>query len=134
MSSDAKVWNPVLPQYEKKLSASYVKAFRERVGPRPIAHQAPSIEEYRKDPVKYSFGWGGEPGPAIDGEIEKSTVVARDGYKIPINIYHGKPGNPVHINFHGGGLVIGEAGNDDAWIRYLINQTQVYGSMCVLLS
>lgn len=77
---------------------------------------------------RYGARWGGpEPTlavtfPQIPGRTEHLTIPAGPGHA-PCTVYY-PPGEPdgepaVHVNFHGGGFVIGHPEQDDPLCRYL---------------
>jgi acetyl esterase/lipase len=74
----------------------------------------------------------GPPGTPEGIEEEDITVMARDGYKIPVRIY--KPtsppagGSPLIVLYHGGGFCLGDLSNEELNSR---NCTKAYGAVCI---
>ncbi|KAI0385731.1 alpha/beta-hydrolase [Hypomontagnella monticulosa] len=77
-----------------------------------LGQHAYSIEEVRADPFKFAPPWSKDitgSERVVDGE-----VASGDGTKVPIRIYHPDPvrfgSGPygLHLNFHGGGFVLGD--------------------------
>ncbi|KAF8511198.1 alpha/beta hydrolase fold-domain-containing protein [Gautieria morchelliformis] len=121
--------NALLPQFEAQLSSEYVALYNKHILGRKLAHEF-DIEDVRKNPV--ILGFGEEQGPEI-GTIEEINIPV-DGGEITLRIYRptaeqatisaqGGRLPPVHLNFHGGGWVIGTIGNDESWIRRAIAAT-----------
>ncbi|UNI16588.1 hypothetical protein JDV02_003014 [Purpureocillium takamizusanense] len=86
-----------------------------------------SIEEYRLDPAKYSFSYPTYPGPEVFHVEDRRIPVTRPSGEIPIRVYSpAGPGPfPVHLNFHGGGWVLGGLGSEAAWCRHMCNKSNV---------
>ncbi|KAI1412538.1 alpha/beta-hydrolase [Hypoxylon sp. FL1857] len=70
------------------------------------------IEEIRADPDKFALPWSKD----VTGweRVTDAEVTSQDGFKIPIKIYHPDPTQfgegpyGAHLNFHGGGFVLGD--------------------------
>ncbi|KAF8315198.1 hypothetical protein DL93DRAFT_2166897 [Clavulina sp. PMI_390] len=90
-----------------------------------LAHHM-TVEEYRANPV--IAGFGVERGPEV-GSISEIKIPVSGDEQILLRIYRPKEQKdtsklpPVHINFHGGGWVIGRAGDDDSFIRNMVDRT-----------
>ncbi|CAP61385.1 uncharacterized protein PODANS_4_270 [Podospora anserina S mat+] len=97
-----------------KLDPEFLQYFIDVIAKQPPAHTIP-IEEVRKSPQKH------QPPCALDSSKEKGVgdhvVSSQDGTSIPVRVYHPvedergvvRPGpHPVHLNFHGGGFVLGD--------------------------
>lgn len=119
-SSTGTVLNGLAPRYAEIFGEEYSNLYRENIAGRRLAHNM-TIEEYRANPVILSFG--GAPGPDV-GQIKSIEIPVEDGTKITLNIYY--PQNydadqsqplPCYFNVHGGGWVIGDLGDDDAFLR-----------------
>ncbi|KAF8583980.1 esterase [Ramaria rubella] len=101
--------NSLFPQFEALLSPEYVALYNKHIRGRKYAHEF-DIEEVRKNPV--IIGFGVEKGPDI-GKIEEISIPVDGGGRLP----------PVHLNFHGGGWVLGAIGDDESWIRRAVAAT-----------
>ncbi|KAK0669794.1 putative Esterase/lipase [Cercophora samala] len=97
-----------------KLDPEFLQYFTDVIAKQPPAHTIP-IEEVRKNPQKY------QPPCAVDSANEKGVsdhvVNSQDGTGVPVRVYQPiengqgvvRPGpHPVHLNFHGGGFVLGD--------------------------
>ncbi|KAI0023031.1 alpha/beta-hydrolase [Xylariomycetidae sp. FL0641] len=70
-----------------------------------------SIQEIRADPAKFAPPWARN----VTGweRVADATVAAEDGHPVPVKIYHPDPERfgpgpyGAHLNFHGGGFVLG---------------------------
>ncbi|KAK8048210.1 hypothetical protein PG994_009940 [Apiospora phragmitis] len=82
-----------------------------------------TLEEYRKDPAKYSFSYATYNGPEVHKVEDISIPVSSPPGQIQIRIYSPEgPGPfPVHLNFHGGGWVVGSLESERAWCRHMCN-------------
>jgi len=95
------------------LDPVFVDFFVNVIAKRPPAHTIP-LEEARKNPEIL------RPQIALDslsGEYERvqdHEVVSKDGEKFTVRVYHPDPAKfgegpyGLHLNFHGGGFVIGD--------------------------
>jgi len=121
--------NALIPQFEKRLGPKYVSLYNKHIRGKKLAHEF-DIEEVRKNPV--ILGFGVERGPDI-GLIEELQIPVNGG-EITLRIYRPTQEQsaisaqeyqlpPVHINFHGGGWVLGSIGDDESWIRSAIATT-----------
>ncbi|KAK6849314.1 CAZyme family CE10 [Apiospora arundinis] len=86
-----------------------------------------TLEEYRQDPAKYSFSYPTYAGPEVHKVEEMSIPVSSPPGEIMIRIYSpGGPGPfPVHLNFHGGGWVVGSLESERAWCRHMCNKVGI---------
>lgn len=89
-------------------------------------HEVP-IEEYRKDPAKYTIFYGNEPGPDVFRITEQQCPV--EGGEITIRIFEPVPKiddqgqlvkRAAYINFHGGGWVFGGLNTDHDYCKRLV--------------
>ncbi|KAF8529277.1 esterase [Hysterangium stoloniferum] len=119
--------NALLPQFEARMAPEYVALYNKHIRGKQLAHEL-DIEEVRRNPEAYSV----EKGPDI-GKIEEIQISVQDG-EITLRIYRpteeqstisaqGGRLPPVHLNFHGGGWVLGNIGDDESWIRRAIALT-----------
>ncbi|KAJ4256216.1 hypothetical protein NW762_009294 [Fusarium torreyae] len=86
-----------------------------------------SIEEYRSEPVKYSFTFPTCQGPEVFHIEDKEIPVSHPKGDITIRIYspEGLGPFPVHLNFHGGGWVLGGLKSESAWCRHICNKASI---------
>jgi acetyl esterase/lipase len=109
-TSKGPVFNPLSPENEGKLDPAFVKYYNEVIDTKQAAHQVP-LEEVRAHPQEWGPPWT-VPVPDSD-RIRPDTIPSKDGYQIPVRMYHPDPSNfgpgpyCVHLNFHGGGFVYG---------------------------
>lgn len=112
--SDQRHWDPVKeiePHTLAKLDPSFVKYWTEVMNKTSLPAHI-SIEEVRNNPEIFSQEC------ALDTKGHQGTVeteiTSEDGAKIPARVYypnsskHGPGPYPVHLNFHGGGFVLGD--------------------------
>lgn len=113
----------------------YVKYYYKYNAGRLHTHEVP-IEEYRKDPARYTVFYGSEPGPDVFRITEQPCPV--EGGEITIRIFepapkdddHGQPlKRAAYVNFHGGGWVFGGLGTDHDYCKRLVHALD--GSMVV---
>ncbi|KAM5350189.1 hypothetical protein ACJ41O_006694 [Fusarium nematophilum] len=86
-----------------------------------------SIQEYRADPAKYSFTYPTYPGPKVFHVQDRKVPVSHPRGEITVRIYSPEgPGPfPVHLNFHGGGWVLGSLDSEAAWCRHMCNKASI---------
>ncbi|CAI7617614.1 unnamed protein product [Penicillium bialowiezense] len=91
-------------------------------------HEIP-IEEYRKNPARYTISYGRAPGPEVFRITEQKCPV--DGGEITIRIFEPTPklddqGQPrnraAYLNFHGGGWVFGGLNYDHSFCKRLVHK------------
>ncbi|KAF4781464.1 hypothetical protein HER10_EVM0012221 [Colletotrichum scovillei] len=83
------------------------------------------LEQYRKDPAKYSFTFLTCRGPEVFHVEDRKIPVTTPGGKVSVRIYspEGSGPFPVHLNFHGGGWVLGGLQSEAAWCRHICNKS-----------
>lgn len=114
MAAPRKPYDPVEviePHILAKLDPDFVSRWTELMNSIPDPTHEVTIEEIRADPKVLA------PPCALDTKGRPRTaeneVTSEDGAKIPVRIYypdeskHGPGPYPVHLNFHGGGFVLG---------------------------
>ncbi|KAK1988195.1 Alpha/Beta hydrolase protein [Colletotrichum cereale] len=86
-----------------------------------------TIEEYRKSPARYSFTYPTCQGPDVFHVEDRKVPVTQPFGKIAVRIYSPEgPGPfPVHLNFHGGGWVLGGLNSEAAWCRHICNKSNI---------
>lgn len=98
----------IVPQ----LDPHFLEYFTNVIAKKPPAHEIP-IEHVRAHPQDY------RPPCALDTSVGYERVAdhvvgSQDGASIPVRVYHPDPARygpgpyPVHLNFHGGGFVLGD--------------------------
>ncbi|KAI2618402.1 alpha/beta-hydrolase [Hypoxylon sp. NC1633] len=100
------------PHLLEKYDPEVVKyVLKTRAAGVPAQHEYP-IEQIRADPAKFAPPWSRDVTGwerVVDGE-----VTSEDGAPVPIKIYHPDPAQfgegpyGLHLNFHGGGFVLGD--------------------------
>ncbi|OKL57324.1 hypothetical protein UA08_07472 [Talaromyces atroroseus] len=86
-----------------------------------------SVEEFRQHPAKYSFTYPTWSGPEVHHVEDHQVPVLEPEGSITCRVYTpAGPGPfPVHLNFHGGGWVIGGLNSEAAWCRSICNQSSI---------
>ncbi|KAL5380445.1 hypothetical protein DPSP01_007767 [Paraphaeosphaeria sporulosa] len=86
-----------------------------------------SIEEYRKNPALYSFTYPTCEGPDVFHVEDVQVPVTAPVGEITVRVYSPEgPGPfPVHLNFHGGGWVLGGLKSEAAWCRHMCNKASI---------
>ncbi|KAL1982492.1 hypothetical protein VTN96DRAFT_1283 [Rasamsonia emersonii] len=102
----------------------YVEYYNKYNAGRLHTHEVP-IEEYRKNPAKYTISYGRAAGPDVYRITEQKCPV--DGDEITVRIFEPKPpedGNKkraAYINFHGGGWVFGDLSKDHDFCKRIVH-------------
>ncbi|KAK3619755.1 hypothetical protein LTR56_023840 [Elasticomyces elasticus] len=83
-----------------------------------------SVENYRKDSQAYSFTFPTYTGPAVFHEEEMNVQVSKPAGVVKVRVYtpEGPGPFPVHLNYHGGGWVLGGLNSEAAWCRSVCNK------------
>ncbi|KAI9150451.1 esterase lipase [Paramyrothecium foliicola] len=86
-----------------------------------------TLEEYRQNPAVHSFTYPTYPGPEVFHVEDRRVPVTHPAGNIDIRIYSPEgPGPfPVHLNFHGGGWVLGSLKSEAAWCRHICNKAKI---------
>lgn len=89
------------------------------------------IEEYRKNPAKYTISYGRAAGPDVYRITEQKCPV--DGGEITVRIFEPEPRpktaengdrgkkRAAYINFHGGGWVFGDLSKDRDFCKRIVH-------------
>ncbi|KAH8646953.1 alpha beta hydrolase fold-3 domain-containing protein [Tricladium varicosporioides] len=123
--------NALHPSVVDRLDPQFAEIFTKYQAPRVQANQV-SYEEYNKDRSKYTFQICPGPYPEVGNiRIYKVTVPDPDG-QIDVQVFFptedaisksglkNKNGKlPAHVNYHGGGFVIGNLKTDESWCRQI---------------
>jgi acetyl esterase/lipase len=86
-----------------------------------------SVPEYRKNPKAYSFTYAAWSGPKVFQEEEFDVPVTKPSGTVRVRVYtpEGEGPFPVHINYHGGGWVLGGLESEAAWCRSICNNVNI---------
>ncbi|TDZ16743.1 Arylesterase [Colletotrichum orbiculare MAFF 240422] len=108
------------------IDPEWVRLWNEHGGSMVRADEV-SIEEYRKSPAQYGFTYPTHSGPEVFHVQDCKISVTRPVGKINVRIYSPEgPGPfPVHLNFHGGGWVLGGLQSEAAWCRHVCNKSNI---------
>lgn len=119
--------NSIPPELASRFDPTYLVYYNKYNAGRLASHQVP-IEDYRRDPLRYTISWGREivdTGNLIITE-EQCPV---PGGQITIRIFQPSPASagqkprPVYVNYHGGGWVFGGLENDYDFCKRLAHET-----------
>ncbi|KAL2819621.1 Alpha/Beta hydrolase protein [Aspergillus cavernicola] len=86
-----------------------------------------TIEEFQKSPGKYSFTYPTWTGPKVNQVHDVQVPVSGPSEYITCRVYtpSGDGPFPVHLNFHGGGWVLGGLSSEAAWCRSICNEASI---------
>ncbi|KAL2809156.1 Alpha/Beta hydrolase protein [Aspergillus granulosus] len=86
-----------------------------------------TIEEFRKCPGKYSFTYPTWTGPDVSIVYDIQVPVSDPEGTITCRVYtpSGIGPFPVHLNFHGGGWILGGLASEAAWCRSICNESSI---------
>ncbi|KAE8356240.1 Alpha/Beta hydrolase protein [Aspergillus coremiiformis] len=86
-----------------------------------------TIEEFRQFPERYSFTYPVWAGPEVHHVQDYQIPVSDPEGSITCRVYtpSGPGPFPVHINFHGGGWVLGGLKSEAAWCRSICNKSSL---------
>ncbi|KAJ8117657.1 hypothetical protein OPT61_g1204 [Boeremia exigua] len=86
-----------------------------------------SLEDYRKNPGEYSFTYPTCAGPDVFSVKDTQIPVTTPTGEVTVRIYSpvGAGPFPVHLNFHGGGWVLGGLKSEAAWCRHMCNKANI---------
>ncbi|KAL4865119.1 hypothetical protein BDV12DRAFT_200402 [Aspergillus spectabilis] len=86
-----------------------------------------TIEEFEKCPGKYSFTYSTWAGPDVHQVYDIQVPVSDPKGDITCRVYtpSGDGPFPVHLNFHGGGWVLGGLTSEAAWCRSICNEASI---------
>jgi len=120
--------NSIPPELVSRYDPVYVAYYNAFNAGRLHTHEVP-IEDFRKNPAKYTISYGRAPGPEIFRITEQMCPV--DSGEITIRIFEPAPklddqGQPkkraAYLNFHGGGWVFGGLAYDHSFCKRLVHQ------------
>ncbi|KAL4795287.1 Alpha/Beta hydrolase protein [Aspergillus venezuelensis] len=86
-----------------------------------------TIEEFKRCPQKYSFTYPTWAGPDVHQVRDIQVPVSNPDGFIACRVYtpSGPGPFPVHLNFHGGGWVLGGLASEAAWCRCICNDSSI---------
>ncbi|CAJ2501286.1 Uu.00g041390.m01.CDS01 [Anthostomella pinea] len=110
-SKKSRAENAVEPHILAKYHPDLIDYVQKMIASGAAQHEVP-IEELRANPSKYAPPWSKD----VTGweRVADDEVVSEDGAKVPVKIYHPDPSRfgdgpyGAHLNFHGGGFVLGD--------------------------
>lgn len=106
----------------------YVDYYNKYNAGRLHTHEVP-IEEFRKDPARYTISYGRAPGPDVFRITEQRCPV--EGGEITVRIFEPTPKmdsqgqrkkRAAYINFHGGGWVFGGLNVDHDFCKRIVHE------------
>ncbi|KAL2007522.1 hypothetical protein VTN00DRAFT_8960 [Thermoascus crustaceus] len=115
------------PELISRFDPVYVEHYNKYNTGRLHTHEVP-IEDYRKNPAKYTISYGRGVGPDVYRITEQKCPV-KDG-EIKVRIFEPAPvlddkGNPkkraAYVNFHGGGWVFGDLNTDHEFCKRIVD-------------
>lgn len=121
--------NSIPPELVHRLDPVYVEYYNRFNLGRIHTHEVP-IEEYRKNPARYTISYGRAPGPDIF-RITEQKCPTEDDEEITIRIFEPPPKmdgqgrmkkRAAYINFHGGGWVFGGLDVDHDFCKWLVHE------------
>ena len=99
--------NAIPENLAPRFDPTYVDYYERYNQGRIASHQVP-LEDFRKNPAKYTVIWGHEKGPNVYSVTDLKCPV-KDG-EITVRLYQPEPSSEprgAYINYHGGGWVFG---------------------------
>lgn len=122
--------NSIPPELLPRFDPVYVEYYNKYNLGRLHTHEVP-IEEFRKNPAKYTIAYGRATGPDVYRITEQKCPVK--GGEIAVRIFEPAPitddqGRPkkraAYINFHGGGWVFGGLNNDHGFCKRVVHDLE----------
>ncbi|EMD93700.1 hypothetical protein COCC4DRAFT_208316 [Bipolaris maydis ATCC 48331] len=113
-------------EWLSRLDPEWVRVWNKYGSHHRQAEEVP-IEKVRRKPLAYSFTYPTWSGPRVFKENEFDVPVSRPAGYIKVRVYtpEGQGPFPVHINYHGGGWVLGGLNSEAAWCRSVCNNTSI---------
>jgi acetyl esterase/lipase len=111
-----------------RFDPDYIIFYNKHNAGRLHTHEVP-IEEFRKNPARYTISYGRDRGPDVYCISEQKCPV--EGGEITIRIFEPEPkkdekGQPkkraAYVNFHGGGWVFGGLEVDHDFCKMIVNR------------
>lgn len=129
MSESLELVNPLHPSVVERMDLQFAEIYTKYQAPRVRADQV-TYAEYNADRSKYTFHIAKGPMPGVGNvKIHRVAVSNPDG-EISVQVFFptaeaiekgglkSKDGKlPAHVNYHGGGFVIGGLQSDESWCR-----------------
>ncbi|KAH9208815.1 alpha beta hydrolase fold-3 domain-containing protein [Leptodontidium sp. 2 PMI_412] len=129
--SDATLVNALHPSVVDRLDPQFAEIFTKYQAPKLQAHQV-TYEEYNADRSKYTFPIASGSYPSVGSVKIYKIPVSDPSGEIAIQVFHptenaAEKGGmktpdgklPAHVNYHGGGFVIGGLQSDESWCRHV---------------
>ncbi|CAG8024478.1 unnamed protein product [Penicillium salamii] len=122
--------NSIPPELVPRYDPVYVAYYNAFNAGRLHTHEVP-IEEFRKNPARYTIAYGRAPGPEVFRVTEQKCPV--NGGEITVRIFEPAPqqdeqGQPkkraAYVNFHGGGWVFGGLNYDHSFCKRLVHKLE----------
>ena len=109
--------NPIDTRFRGELDADFVNYYNHAIAIKPATHSL-DIKEIRAFPEKFRSSWARDY--SCEPFVKNTTIPMGDGQVRPVRIYYpdasmsafGPGPYPVHVNFHGGGFVLGDLTGD----------------------
>ncbi|KAL2867485.1 alpha/beta hydrolase [Aspergillus lucknowensis] len=120
------VQNAIPDKYLAGLDPEWHRMWTEH-GKGVIGAHLVTIEEFQRCPSKYSLTYPTWEGPPVHQVHDVQVPVSDPEGFITCRVYT-PPGEgpfPVHINFHGGGWVLGGLSSETAWCRSICNNASI---------
>ncbi|KAI0177170.1 putative esterase [Pestalotiopsis sp. NC0098] len=118
--------NCIPPELASRFDPVFLEYYNRYNAGRIASHQVP-IEDFRRDPQRYTIAYGREvvdPGDLVITEeqcpVQGGNIAVRTFRPPPQD---NEPPRPVYINFHGGGWVFGDLKNDEDFCKRLAHET-----------
>ena len=129
MGSIEPLVNALHPSVVDRMDPQFAEIYTKYQAPRLRADQV-TYEEYNADRSKYTFAIAPGPSPEVGNITIHKVPVTNPAGEISVQVFRptaeairkgglqtadGKL--PAHVNYHGGGFVIGNLGSDESWCR-----------------
>lgn len=124
------LYNSIPPELVSRFDPIYVKYYNTYNAGRLHTHEVP-IEDFRKDPSRYTIAYGRASGPDIYSITEQKCPV--EGGEIRIRIFEPAPildrenvpkKRAAYLNFHGGGWVFGGLLVDHEYCKMIVDRLE----------
>ncbi|KAL4961174.1 alpha/beta hydrolase [Aspergillus stella-maris] len=118
--------NVIPDKYQPGLDPEWKRMWTEHGKDVSGAHLV-TIEEFKRCPGKYSFTYPTWVGPEVHQVRDIQVPVSNPDGHVTCRVYtpSGSGPLPVHLNFHGGGWVVGGLSSEAAWCRSICNNSSI---------
>ncbi|KAH8646241.1 putative esterase [Xylariales sp. PMI_506] len=118
--------NSIPEDLQARFDPTYLEYYNKYSAGRLATHQTP-IEDYRRDPLKYTISYGRQIVDTGSLVITEQKCPVGDGAEITVRIFQPAGGvtvqkRPVYVNFHGGGWVFGGLATDNDFCKRLVHE------------